>query len=346
MADEVRVWQVTEDDDLTEIRTSRLNREERIERWITHDISVLEPHKSRLLVIGEQVLTDFGKRIDLLCIDTDGYLVIVELKRDKTPREVTAQALEYAAWVQDLGAKEIEGIAAEYFKNGETLKQRFEKAFPDEDFPDAINGDHAIKIVASTIDDSTERIVRYLSKKGIDINVVRFQMFQSEDGREQLIRTFTVPPDEAEQNARNSGGTKRTSPPKTLEVRLGECKNPAEVHFIRSQMSKGQETNRRNSALAYRCSARICWYVSPRTEYAHVVQIGRFAGDEQLWNKNLSDANVTYRRRDVDDANLGFVLRTKSDFDFFQHAMEHDAASFYWRTPEDGGVEPAEDEDN
>jgi RecB family endonuclease NucS len=41
-----------------------------------------------------------GGRIDLLCINGDGDIVIVELKRDKTPREITAQALDYASWVQ------------------------------------------------------------------------------------------------------------------------------------------------------------------------------------------------------------------------------------------------------
>ncbi len=33
---------------------------------------------------------------DLLGLDKDGNIVIVELKRGKTPREVVAQLLEYA----------------------------------------------------------------------------------------------------------------------------------------------------------------------------------------------------------------------------------------------------------
>ena len=39
---------------------------------------------------------------DLLGIDAEGNLVIVELKRDKAPREVVAQLLEYAAWANEL----------------------------------------------------------------------------------------------------------------------------------------------------------------------------------------------------------------------------------------------------
>ena len=91
MADEIRVWEVGRADELAEIGRSKLDLEERIENWIARDISVLDPN---LLVIGEQVLTAFGKYIDLLCIDPKGNLVIVELKRDKTPRDVVAQSLD------------------------------------------------------------------------------------------------------------------------------------------------------------------------------------------------------------------------------------------------------------
>ena len=69
-----------------------------------------------LLVIARQVRTASGAEIDLLCMDSSGALVVVELKRDQTPREVTAQALDYASWVKDLQEEEIKKIAAELFK--------------------------------------------------------------------------------------------------------------------------------------------------------------------------------------------------------------------------------------
>jgi RecB family endonuclease NucS len=60
-----------------------------------------------LLQIGRQVITDFGKRIDLLAIDSAGDIYVLELKRDRTPREVVAQALEYGYWVQSLSFDNI-----------------------------------------------------------------------------------------------------------------------------------------------------------------------------------------------------------------------------------------------
>src|SRR5437588_1661151 len=62
------------------------------------------------MLIGRQEDTGFGGRIDLLAIAPDGSLVLIELKRDHTPREVVAQAIDYASWVEKLRAEEIAAI--------------------------------------------------------------------------------------------------------------------------------------------------------------------------------------------------------------------------------------------
>lgn len=89
VADEVHLWQIGADERLIAIDRASLNLESRLQEWLARDISILDP---TLLVIGREVETDFGGFLDILCVDAAGDLVIVELKRDKTPREVTAQA--------------------------------------------------------------------------------------------------------------------------------------------------------------------------------------------------------------------------------------------------------------
>jgi hypothetical protein len=211
VAEEVRIWQVDKSDALTEIKRSKLDREARIEKWISSDICLISPD---LLIIGEQVETASGNFIDLLCIDRSGNLVIVELKRDQTPREVTAQALDYASWVKDLDAEAIDAIAAQHLK-GKTLEAAFQSKF-DVELPEVINEHHAMLVVASEIDDSTERIIRYLSETySVDINAVRFQFFQAPDGGQMLVRTFTVAPEEAKTNVNKRPG--KRSPPATPE---------------------------------------------------------------------------------------------------------------------------------
>lgn len=96
MPEDVRIWKILDGDNLKEIKKAKLNLETRIESWLREDISILS---DTLLVIGGQIKTDFGGVIDLLCLDQNGDVVIGELKRDKTPREITARVLDYASWV-------------------------------------------------------------------------------------------------------------------------------------------------------------------------------------------------------------------------------------------------------
>ncbi|MDX2254905.1 MAG: endonuclease NucS [Pseudanabaenaceae cyanobacterium bins.39] len=77
MSPNTHVWQVKKDDFLVEINTSKLNFESRLEDWLVKDISILSKD---LLVIGRQISTDFGGIIDLLCVDSLGDIVILELK--------------------------------------------------------------------------------------------------------------------------------------------------------------------------------------------------------------------------------------------------------------------------
>ena len=107
-------------------------------------------------------------------------LMLIELKRDRTPREVVAQALDYASWVDDLTADRLSQIY-EKFSGGGNLGEAFKQRFNAELEDDAINKSHQIIIVAAELDPSTERIVDYLSKYGISINVLFFKVLQHGD---------------------------------------------------------------------------------------------------------------------------------------------------------------------
>ncbi len=136
------------------------------------------------LLIGRQEDTGYGGRIDLLAIAPDGSLVLIELKRDKTPREVVAQALDYACWVDKLQASDIAKIY-ERFAPGRSLDADFLQKFGTDLDEDALNQSHQIVIVAAAIDDSTERIVSYLNDRAIAINVLCFQVFAQ--GADQFL---------------------------------------------------------------------------------------------------------------------------------------------------------------
>ena len=45
--------------------------------------------------------------LDLLCIDRGGKLIVLELKKDLTPREVTAQVIEYASYISEMEGENL-----------------------------------------------------------------------------------------------------------------------------------------------------------------------------------------------------------------------------------------------
>lgn len=206
MPEEIRLWQIEAGDKLRECTRMPLDLEARLEEWLDQDITVLA---GDLMVIGRQVETDLGGFIDLICIDGAGDLVVVELKRDKTPRDVTAQTLEYAAWVGDLSSERITEVANSYLKERGPLEVAFKRRFQQE-LPESLNESHRMLIVASQIDPSSERIIRYLSENyGVSINAATFQYFKSGGTSEFLARVFLIEPSQVEYQSKTRRSSKR-----------------------------------------------------------------------------------------------------------------------------------------
>lgn len=173
--------------------------ESELEELIDSDPSLLD---QELLIVGRQVMTASGKRIDLLAVDDEGIMHVLELKRDKTPRDVVAQLLDYGSWVQGLSNTTIREIYAENNPGSEfdqAYAQRFEG-----DPPEEINTKHVLTVVASSLDASTERIITYLREThGVPINTVFFRYYE-DDGKKYLGRTWLMP--DAAEIAVPSGG--------------------------------------------------------------------------------------------------------------------------------------------
>lgn len=175
-----------------------------------------------LLIVGRQVITAFGKRIDLLAIDGQGDLYVLELKKDRTSREVVAQALEYGFWIASLSYGEIAAIYAKHH-DGEDFASAFSTHF-EADVPESINASHELVVVASGIDQSTEQIVDYVRGYGVPINVLFFEYLVDGD-REYLARSWLTNP---EQEPAPTGGAGKKQPAwngSDFFVAIGENEN-------------------------------------------------------------------------------------------------------------------------
>lgn len=190
----------------TKLVPSRLVSEQFLEDMIVNAPSILS---DEWMLIGRQENTGMGGRIDLLAIAPDGALVLIELKRDRTPREVVAQALDYAVWVEGLQNQEIDAIYKR-FRPGRNLTDDFRLRFGNVLAEENLNKDHQLVIVATELDASSERIVSYLNERKIPINVLCFQVFQA--GEQQLLsRSWLLDPVETQINA-VSAGSSRSEP--------------------------------------------------------------------------------------------------------------------------------------
>jgi len=181
-----------ESDYVIKISKEPLDCVHRLEKWLIDDISILKPN---LALLGSQVVSPYGKMIDILAITSSGELVIIVFKRDKPNHEVIAQVLDSATWVKDLCYDELTNILNTYGKSEyKDIEEFFSATFNKNAEETELNSDHQMIIVGSEIDESTVRIINYLAKEPyfLNINAVNFDYYKDSDGHEFLAQSFVL----------------------------------------------------------------------------------------------------------------------------------------------------------
>ena len=177
MPTRMALWRLTEDGAASPIVEQRLSAEALIESAVESAPDLLGVD---VLIIGRQVPTPSGP-LDLLAIDADGQLVVVENKRDRTPREVLAQTIDYAAFIATLTFDEVLTLYQAYRARSGVLAADLIEAF-EERFGeplDTLAETPRMIIVASRLDDSTERMIDFLADRfGVPVNAALFQPFE------------------------------------------------------------------------------------------------------------------------------------------------------------------------
>ena len=185
---EMGMWRI-DGDTPRRLSAATLPSEATLEQYLEKDPSLLG---DRLLVIGRQGRTPHGKLIDLPGVDGEGNLNVLELKRDKTPRDVVAQVLDYGSWVSTLDRDSIIDLANDHLD--EPLEAAFEGVFG-ASLPDELNAALQLTIVATDLDPGSERIVTYLRTFGVPVNAVFFSYLEDDD-RRYLARSWLASDDD------------------------------------------------------------------------------------------------------------------------------------------------------
>lgn len=164
-----------------------------LESWLeANPDSIVED--GRLLIIGRQVPTNLGGFIDLLALDRRGDVAVLELKRNRTPRDTLAQALEYASFAERIDSEQLETIFTSYLDDRDLELANYHREYfglqPSE--PVVFNKDQRIVIIGQHVTHSVRQTASFLRSKGIRATCVEFSFFQTEDGKQLLTQDIVV----------------------------------------------------------------------------------------------------------------------------------------------------------
>lgn len=192
----MRVFSIGSDDSFTEYEAKRFETEHEesvLQKWLeANPDGILED--GRILIIGREVETDLGGFVDLLGLDRRGNVVVVELKRDRTPRDTIAQALEYAAYAERLDAAALEQILQAYERDESlSLADQHRNCFELEDAEAvAFNKDQRVVIVGQDVTPAVRQTAAFLGSKGVRVTCVEFTFFQTGQGRRLLSQRTVI----------------------------------------------------------------------------------------------------------------------------------------------------------
>ncbi len=191
MGTEIKTWQIV--DGKLEFISTNLKSEGRtepydLEPWLESNPAIIG---SNITIIGRQTMSKSGP-IDLLGIDKAGNVVIIEIKRDKLPREALVQAIDYASNAAEWTIEKLSEICSEY--SGKSLEETITESFPDVDIENLnINDTQRIVLVGFSVEASLERMIEWLSDNfNVNINAVVLSYIMTSSGDELLTKTSII----------------------------------------------------------------------------------------------------------------------------------------------------------
>lgn len=189
---------------LETINFSDLNwKESDIEDLLRQNVDMLCDDEDSMLIVGQQVQDINHKRSDLTAIDTDGNIVLIEIKRDvqdilsrREPLEF--QAIRYAAscaaiktpdeLIQNIFAPYVEKHRSEFGEETLTsseLAKRILADFMKQNNITAFNSKQRIILISSGFDSQTLSAVAWLNSNHVDISC--FQLCPFKYGNDILV---------------------------------------------------------------------------------------------------------------------------------------------------------------
>lgn len=185
MANELQIWTIGDSNgDVVRVESrNQTDTEKLLEDVLVKQPSMLMPG---LTLVGRQTSVVSGN-LDLLGVDSEGRLIVFELKRGALTRDAVTQVIDYAS---DLEAREISDLYSHITERSGThgidriddFGEWYEDNFPEQDLKPV-----RMALVGLGVDDNATRIVKYLADRGVEIDLLTFHAFEHE-GKTLLAR--------------------------------------------------------------------------------------------------------------------------------------------------------------
>ncbi len=185
----------------TDFKSNNILERQHLEKWIENYPDILG---EELLVITTEY-SKFDKtseRLDILALDKDGELVVIELKRDESGKNVDLQAIKYAAYCSNMTLDQVSRLFKARMEKAskalteEQAKQEILKFIDNEDFEELSDRPRII-LVARQFRPEVTSSALWLRKFGLDVSCVRLAPHVMGDGSIAFESNVLIPLPEA-----------------------------------------------------------------------------------------------------------------------------------------------------
>ena len=190
--EDIKLWELNESLATPLKSNNELESEHLLEETLVQNPSLLI---EGLTLVGRQTPTEGGP-LDLLGVDSDGRLIVFELKRGTLSRDAVAQIIDYASDLDSMNLDTLanhiaEGSGAHGIEEIDDFQEWYvNRGFDDLDSLKPLR----MFLIGLGADDRTERMVRFLAENsGMDISLLTFHGFEY-DGKTILAKQVEVEP--------------------------------------------------------------------------------------------------------------------------------------------------------
>jgi len=185
----------------TEFRAHGLLERQDLAKWVEQYPAILG--EELLIITSEYDRFDkTNERLDLLALDKDGNLVVIELKRDDSGKNVDLQAIKYAAYCSTLSLADLVDMYLKYQKQKgfeltlEAAQAAILEFIENDDFEE-LNDRPRIILVAKEFRPEVTASVLWLRKFALDVSCVKWDPYELENGIVAVNSSVLIPLPEA-----------------------------------------------------------------------------------------------------------------------------------------------------